>query len=85
MSWHADPGLLGEYIAGGLGDVRALSVEAHVLGCETCRRQLADVADRARLDAVWDRVSRTGPSRSASLCAWGCRTISLASLPRRRP
>jgi len=67
MSWHADQPLLREYAAGGLDDVRSLSLEAHVLACEPCRLQLADLADRPRLDTVWNRVSASveEPRRTA--------------------
>jgi hypothetical protein len=57
MSWHAEPTVLHDYVEGRLDDVRALSVEAHLLECDPCRLQLADVSDRARLDAVWSRVA----------------------------
>jgi len=57
MSWHADQPLLQEYAAGELDDVRSLSLEAHLLACEPCRSQLAGLADRPRLDAVWNRVT----------------------------
>src|SRR5262249_2338239 len=56
MSWHAEPAVLQHYAEGSLDDVRALPVEAHLLACEPCRLQLADLADRGRLDAVWERV-----------------------------
>jgi hypothetical protein len=67
MSWHADRDVLRAYEAGRLGDVRSLSLEAHLLGCEPCRRELAGLADRPRLDAVWERVSTSveEPNRTA--------------------
>jgi hypothetical protein len=68
MSWHADPAALRGYAAGTLDDVRVLSVEAHLLGCDACRLQLARLADRGRLDAVWDRVEAAveEPKRSGA-------------------
>jgi hypothetical protein len=57
MSWHADQPLLREYAAGALDEVRSLSLEAHLLACEPCRLELADLADRPRLDAVWAGVT----------------------------
>ena len=56
MTWHAEPSVLRDYAGGSLEDVRALSVEAHLLGCEPCRLRLAELADRPRLDAVWTCV-----------------------------
>ena len=56
MSWHAEPSVLRDYAGGSLDDVRALSVEAHLLACEPCRLRLVELADARRLDAVWDRV-----------------------------
>jgi len=68
MSWHTEPAMLQGYAKGSLDDVRALSVEAHLLACEPCRLQLADLADRGRLDGVWERVvvAVEEPKRSAA-------------------
>jgi hypothetical protein len=57
MSWHAEGAVLEAYAEGGLDDVRSLSLEAHVLACDRCRLQLAELSDRPRLDVVWDRVT----------------------------
>jgi hypothetical protein len=47
MSWHVDPGNLGEYLDGGLTEDAASSVEAHVLRCADCRERLAAQTRRA--------------------------------------
>ena len=57
MSWHAEPMVLQAYVEDALDDVQALSLEAHLLGCQPCRAGLAELADRPRLDAVWARVT----------------------------
>lgn len=56
MTWHADAPLLARYAAGDLDPARALSVEAHMVSCATCRSALAPFADRERLDDVWDEL-----------------------------
>jgi hypothetical protein len=68
MSWHAETAVLQAYAEGELDEVRALSVEAHLLACEPCRLQLVDLADRPRLEAVWDQVavSIEAPSRTVA-------------------
>ena len=57
MSWHADADLLERYAADALDDARAYSLEAHLLGCERCRAQLAPTADRPQLDRIWESVA----------------------------
>jgi hypothetical protein len=67
MTWHADQLLLENYLVGDLDDVHALSLEAHLLACQPCRLRLARLADRPRLDAVWNRVTASvdEPKRTA--------------------
>jgi hypothetical protein len=55
MSWHVDPGTLAHYLADGLPEDAASSVEAHVLRCAECRRQLATAA-RPGTGAAHDRT-----------------------------
>jgi len=55
-TWHADPAVLARYAADDLDDVRASSLEAHVLSCDSCREALAPMVPVARLDAVWSGV-----------------------------
>jgi hypothetical protein len=75
VTWHAGPELLDRYAGGALDDVRASSLEAHLLRCERCRGDLATTlpsTDRlvpvpARLDAIWAAIDERldAPKRSA--------------------
>jgi len=56
MSWHVDNSLLQRYIAADLDDVRAASIEAHVIACPECRARLATGVDPARVERVWHEV-----------------------------
>ena len=58
-AWHVDPSDLARYAAHDLDDVRASSLEAHVLTCADCREALAPLAPAPRLDAVWDEIAHT--------------------------
>jgi hypothetical protein len=53
-SWHADGDTLRAYTAGVLDDVRAYSLEAHLLSCEACREQVA--GEPGRLSAIWSGI-----------------------------
>ena len=55
-TWHADPEVLALYAAEDLDDVRASSLEAHLLACDRCRETLAPLVPAAPLDAIWDEV-----------------------------
>lgn len=57
--WHADNELLARYAAGDLEGVRAYSLEAHLLECESCRLTLAPGADHAMLDWIWAEITET--------------------------
>ena len=78
-TWHADPPTLEAYATGSLDDVRASSLEAHLLACEICRERLATSVPAASLDRMWHEVvvsldaPRPGVVRSApgSRCT-GC-------------
>jgi hypothetical protein len=52
-SWHADSETLALYAAQGLDDVRASSLEAHLLSCERCRNALAPSVAPLQLEAMW--------------------------------
>jgi len=56
MSWHVDRSLLERYITADLDDVRAASIEAHVIACPECRARLATGVDLARVERVWHEV-----------------------------
>lgn len=55
-TWHADPVVLALYAAEDLDDVRASSLEAHLLACERCRAVLAPMVPTQQLDAMWDGI-----------------------------
>lgn len=56
-TWHADPDMLRRYAAEDLDDVRASSLEAHLLTCEQCREALAtSTRISSTLDTVWHRI-----------------------------
>jgi hypothetical protein len=44
MTWHADGPTLTGYLDGTLGEASACSIEAHLMGCEQCRLDLAVTA-----------------------------------------
>jgi hypothetical protein len=50
--WHPGEDLLQSYVDGGLPGLSAGSVEAHLLGCPTCRAHVADGVEPARLVRV---------------------------------
>jgi hypothetical protein len=77
VSWHAGPVALHDYVEGKLDDVRALSVEAHLLECDPCRLKLADLCDRGRLEAVWDRVAAVVEEPKRSRAEWVLRRVGV--------
>lgn len=66
-TWHADPGTLTTYVAGELDDVRASSLEAHLLSCDRCRDDLAASVPAATLDLIWAEVVATIDAPRAGL------------------
>jgi hypothetical protein len=56
MTWHADAALLDRYAQGDLGDVEAASLEAHVTGCDQCRRLTAPYADHGAVERIKERL-----------------------------
>jgi hypothetical protein len=58
-TWHADPAVLARYAAADLDDIRAASLEAHLLACAGCRDELAPLAPAAQLDAMWSGIEAT--------------------------
>ncbi len=56
-TWHADPAVLASYAAEELDDVRASSLEAHLLACEHCRSVLAPMVPASQLDEMWHEIS----------------------------
>ena len=66
--WHADRALLSSFAAdpGAMDDATASSVEAHLVACATCRRQLTSFVDQSVVARHWDdiadRIDRPRPS-----------------------
>ncbi len=58
MSWHADTSLFEAYASGEIDGARALSLEAHLLECTSCREGLAEAADGDALEAAWAAIAR---------------------------
>ncbi len=58
-TWHADPALLARYAAEDLDDVRATSIEAHLLSCDRCRQLLAPLVPSDGLEAMWREIEVT--------------------------
>ena len=57
MSWHADTELLEQYASGEIDFARASSLEAHLLGCASCRHAAAAAVAPARMDVIWSRLA----------------------------
>jgi hypothetical protein len=55
-TWHADADTLSRYARDDLDDVRASSLEAHVLACDGCRGLLAPMVPAATIDRGWEGV-----------------------------
>jgi hypothetical protein len=55
-TWHADREALELYSTGHLDDVRASSLEAHMLACAHCRGAIAPRVSSSQLDAMWRGV-----------------------------
>jgi len=66
-TWHADRTVLAAYVEGGLDDVRASSLEAHLLTCDRCRDRVATSTGADAIDHVWGSIVDTidTPHRSA--------------------
>jgi hypothetical protein len=58
MSWHGDTMLFEAYATGEIDGARALSLEAHLLECGSCRDGVARAADLERLEDVWTALSQ---------------------------
>jgi hypothetical protein len=66
-TWHADPAVLARYAAEGLDDVRASSLEAHLLTCETCRAAIVPLSEAPRLEAMWHAIETSLDAPRAGL------------------
>lgn len=80
-TWHAAPEVLTQFAAAPalLDDVTASSIEAHLLGCDQCRRGVAQAAaasapdDAVALrswDGIADRIDRPRPSLAERVLGW---------------
>ena len=58
-TWHADPATLTAYAGGALDDVRASSLEAHLLTCDRCREGVAVSMPAAAIDRAWEGIVDT--------------------------
>ncbi|WP_028066315.1 zf-HC2 domain-containing protein [Solirubrobacter soli] len=56
MSWHVEPALLAAYARGDVDTADAYSVEAHVVGCESCQATVGTLVSPLRLDAAWNEI-----------------------------
>ena len=58
-TWHAPPDVLERFAGdpGGLDDVTAASVEAHLVACPDCRRVVARAAAPALVDESWAAIA----------------------------
>jgi hypothetical protein len=57
MSWHGDTSLFEAYAAGEIDGARALSLEAHLLECGSCREGITRTADPRTLADAWTAVT----------------------------
>lgn len=57
-TWHAAPELLARYATEPelLDDATAASLEAHLLACDQCRREVANAVEPAWMAASWDAI-----------------------------
>lgn len=53
-TWHAPTEVLRHYATGGIDDVTACSIEAHLERCAACRGIIAADADPVLIEAMWD-------------------------------
>jgi Putative zinc-finger len=56
MSWHADEALMARYVRGETDQVTAMSLEAHLAKCATCRSSLSEFVDATRLQRGWEAI-----------------------------
>lgn len=84
--WHATDDELGAYSASTASPVLAASVDAHLIGCEECRRSLGRISTLTDTERRWtalaDAIDRPSPSlleRLGLLRAGRVRTAALAS------
>ncbi|MBK6503433.1 MAG: zf-HC2 domain-containing protein [Candidatus Microthrix sp.] len=64
--WHISAEQLGDYLADRVDAATADSVEAHLVGCSTCRSALAERSDPALLDDSWMALEQALDGEPAS-------------------
>jgi putative zinc finger protein len=69
-TWHADPDVLSRYAAETLDDVRAASLEAHLLTCERCREALVPLTANADLDDIWRGIETALDAPRPGIVEW---------------
>lgn len=59
IDWHAPPDLLARFAhdPAAVDDMSAASVEAHLVVCAACRRQMTAAVSPARVTASWDAIA----------------------------
>src|SRR2546425_2935112 len=57
MSWHGDASTFEAYADGEIDGARALSLEAHLLECASCREGLTAAADPGALEQAWGVIA----------------------------
>ncbi|MEZ5380745.1 MAG: zf-HC2 domain-containing protein [Microthrixaceae bacterium] len=57
-TWHVPPNMLGNYLDDAVDQPTASSVEAHLIGCATCRNALADRSDPTVVTDSWISIGR---------------------------
>lgn len=56
IEWHVDDRTIDAYVDARIDDAAALSLEAHLLACDTCRRSLADRTDPEVRRRSWEAI-----------------------------
>lgn len=56
MTWHVPLHALRAYERGAIDATQELSIEAHLVGCGSCREALAGFSDRATLERSWEAI-----------------------------
>ena len=66
MSWHVAGPMLCEYLDGQLSEAPAASVESHLMGCASCREELARADATPRHEATWHRLAEAADDQPAT-------------------
>lgn len=66
-AWHADDGLLEQYMRGEAGPLRGTSLEHHLTHCADCRTRIAAHVAAEPLRMVWSRIREQAQAPPATL------------------